>query len=172
MTADEVVAALRTAVPDLAVELRPRKAGVRAPLEVPELWATIGRDQLLPAVSALKGAGPLHISIISGRDLGETIELLYHFAVGYGTPGGEVVVTLRVPVPASDPTVPSICGILPGAETTEREKIEFLGVRFTGIPRSDHVFLPDGFPGHPWRKGDPETAKLVKRTVEWEKRDG
>lgn len=172
MTADQVKAALTTAVPGLSVELRPRAAGVRAPVEVPELWAAIGRDQLLPAVAALKGAGPLHISIISGRDLGETIELLYHFAVGFGTPGGEVMVTLRVPVPASDPTVPSICGLLPGAETTEREKIEFLGVRFTGIPRSDHVFLPDDFPGHPWRKGDPETAKLVKRTVEWEGNDG
>lgn len=172
MTADQVKEALVRAVPGLEVEHRPRRVGVRAPVEVPELWATIGRDQLLPAVSALKGAGPLHISIISGRDLGETIELLYHFAVGYGTPGGEVMVTLRVPVPASDPTVPSICALLPGAETTEREKIEFLGVQFSGIPRSDHVFLPDGFPGHPWRKGDPETAKLVKRTVEWEKRDG
>ncbi|MBC7169538.1 NADH-quinone oxidoreductase subunit C [Candidatus Bipolaricaulota bacterium] len=171
MTADQVTRALTAAVPGLQPELRPRKVGVRAPVEVPELWAEVPREGLVPAVAALKAAGPLHISIISGRDVGEEIELLYHLAAGYGTPGGEVMVTLRLTVPKSDPTVPSICGILPGAETTEREKIEFLGVNFTGIPSTAHVFLPDGFPGHPWRKDDPETAKLVNRLVEWEGKD-
>lgn len=171
MTADQVTRALTSAVPGLQPELRPRKVGVRAPLEVPELWAEVRREDLLPAVEALKAAGPLHISIISCRDKGEEIELLYHFAVGYGTPGGEVMVTLRVAVPVSDPTVPSICALLPGAETTEREKIEFLGVNFPGIPSAAHVFLPDGFTGHPWRKDDPETARHVKRMVEWEEKN-
>ncbi len=171
MTAEVVKAALRSRVPGAQIEERPRKVGVRAPVEVPELWVSLSRENLLPAVEALRAAGPLHISIISGHDKGEEIELLYHIAVGYGTVGGEVMVTLRVPVPASDPVVPSICGLIPGAETTEREKIEFLGISFTGIPRTDHVFLPDGFPGHPWRKGDPETAKLVNRLVEWEGKD-
>lgn len=172
MTVDQVTRALTSAVAGLQPELRPRKVGVRAPVEVPELWAEVRREDLLPAVEALKASGPLHISIISARDMGQEIELLYHFAVGYGTPGGEVMVTLRVAVPVSNPTVPSICALLPGAETTEREKIEFLGITFTGIPRPDHVFLPDGFPGHPWRKDDPETAKLVNRLVEWEGKDG
>lgn len=171
MTTDQVTRALAAAVAGIQPELRPRKVGVRAPVEVPELWAEVRREDLLPAVEALKTAGPLHISIISGRDKGEEIELLYHFAVGYGTPGGEVMVTLRVAVPASDPTVPSICALLPGAETTEREKIEFLGVNFTGIPSAAHVFLPDDFPGHPWRKEDPDTASRVKRMVEWERND-
>ncbi|HPD06451.1 MAG TPA: NADH-quinone oxidoreductase subunit C [Candidatus Bipolaricaulis sp.] len=171
MTVDQVKSALTRGVPGLTIEDRPRQVGVREPVTVTEVWAEIDREGLLPAVAALKAAGPLHISIISGRDKGSEIELLYHFAVGYGTPGGEVMVTLRLNVPASDPTVPSICALLPGAETTEREKIEFLGIQFTGIPSTDHVFLPDGFPGHPWRKGDPETEKLVKRLVEWEGKD-
>lgn len=171
MTVAQVKAALASRVPGAQIEERPRKVGVQAPVEVPELWVTIGRESLLPAVEGLKRAGPLHISVISGRDKGEEIELLYHLAVGYGTPGGEVMVTLRVTVPKTDPVLPSICPLLPGAETSEREKIEFLGVSFTGIPRTDHVFLPDGFPGHPWRKDDPETARLVNRLVEWEAKD-
>lgn len=172
MTADQVTRALTAAVPGLQPELRPRSVGVRTPIEVPELWATVPREGLVPAVAALKAAGPLHISVISGRDTGEGIELLYHFTVGYGTPGGEVTVTLRVTVSKSDPVFPSICGLLPGAETAEREKIEFLGVSFTGIPSTAHVFLPDDFPGYPWRKDDPETAKLVNRLVEWEGKNG
>jgi NADH:ubiquinone oxidoreductase subunit C len=168
MTADQVKRALASAVPGLTPELRARPAGVRTQVEVPELWAEVPREGLVAAVAALQAAGPLHLSVISGRDKGEAIELLYHFAVGYGTLGGEVVVTLRVAVPTSDPQIPSLCALLPGAETTERETIEFLGIEFAGIPRTDHVFLPDGFPGHPWRKDDPETTKLVKRLVEWE----
>ncbi len=172
MTADQVKKTLASAVPGLEAELRSRPVGVRTRVEVPELWATVSREGLVPAVAALKAAGPLHISVISGRDAGEGIELLYHFAVGYGTPGGEVTVTLRVTVSKSDPVLPSICHLLPGAETSEREKIEFLGLSFTGIPSTAHVFLPDDFPGHPWRKDDPETAKLVNRLVEWEGKNG
>jgi len=168
MTADQVKRALGSGVLGLQPELRPRPVGVRTQVEVPEMWVEVPREGLVPAVAALKAAGPLHISVISGRDAGDGIELLYHFAVGYGTPGGEVTVTLRVTASKSDPVFPSICGLLPGAETSEREIIEFLGVSFTGIPSTAHVFLPDDFPGHPWRKDDPETAKLVNWLVEWE----
>jgi len=167
MTVRQVLSALTGAVKGIRHEERPRRVGVTAPVEITELWADVPREGLLAAAGALKSLGPLHMSVISGRDTGEAIELLYHLAVGYGTAGGEVMVTLRVSVPKADPKVPSICGILPGAETTEREKIEFLGVEFSGIPSSDHVFLPDDFPGHPWRKDDAATAQLVRRTVEW-----
>lgn len=168
MTAREVLSALTAAVKEIRHEERPRRVGVKAPVDLTELWVDVPRGGLLAAVGALKSLAPLHMSVISGRDTGEAIELLYHLAVGYGTAGGEVMVTLRVSVPKADPVIPSICGILPGAETTEREKIEFFGVEFTGIPSSDHVFLPDGFPGYPWRKDDRATAELVRRTVEWE----
>ncbi len=150
-------------------ELRPREVGVRRKWTVEEIWAEVPREAIPQAVATLKNLGPLHISIISGHDAGDVIELLYHLAVGFGTEGGEVMVTLRTFLPKSDPRVPSICGILPGAETTEREKIEFLGVEFPGIPRRDHVFLPDDLPVHPWRRDEPELEKFLHRMVEWEK---
>ncbi len=150
-------------------ELRSREVGVRKKWTVEEIWAEVPREAISQAVAVLKALGPLHISIISGHDAGDVIELLYHLAVGFGTEGGEVMVTLRTFLPKSDPRVPSICGILPGAETTEREKIEFLGVEFPGIPRRDHVFLPDDLPVHPWRRDEPELEKFLHRMVEWEK---
>lgn len=153
-------------------ELRPREVGVRRKWTVEEIWAEVSREAIPQAVAALKNLGPLHISVISGNDAGDTIELLYHLAVGFGTEGGEVMVTLRTFLPKGEPTVPSITGILPGAETTEREKIEFLGVDFVGIPRRDHVFLPDDLPVHPWRRDEPELQKFLHRMVEWERDDG
>lgn len=174
MKAEQVLAALTSSLGEKLknYELRPRQVGVRKTWTVEEIWAEVPREAIPQAVAALKALGPLHISIISGHDAGENIELLYHLAVGFGTEGGEVMVTLRTFLPKTDPTVPSITRILPGAETTEREKIEFLGVDFPGIPRRDHVFLPDDLPVHPWRRDEPELAQFLHRMVEWEKHDG
>lgn len=174
MKVDQVLNVLKAALGEgLAhTEVRVRRVGAKAPVELKEIWAEIDRDAIVPAVAALKALGPLHMSVISGQDAGERIELLYHIAVGYGTEGGEVMVTLRLAVPKDDARVPSICHLIPGAETTEREKIEFLGVEFVGIPDSRHVFLPDDLPVHPWRKDEPEMGRFLRRMVEWEGKDG
>ena len=173
MKAQEVLAALKEALGDRLrdPEIRTRSVGVKFPQTIEEVWGQIDRDVLLQAAQTLKDLGPLHISIISGADLGEEIELLYHFTVGFGTEDGEVLVTLRFTLPKSDLTVPSLCGIVPGAQTTEREKIEFLGITFQGIPDSRHLFLPEDMEVHPWRKDEPELEKIVKRAVKWEERD-
>lgn len=170
MKAEQVVEALTKALGEklLACELRPRQVGVKRVCTVEEIWAQVPREAIVPAVAALKDLGPLHVSVISGHDAGNAIELLYHLALGFGTAGGEVMVTLKTSVPKDDPTVPSICGTIPGAETTEREKIEFLGVDFLGIPSRAHVFLPDDLPVHPWRQDEPELGKFLHRMVEWE----
>ena len=170
MRAQEVLEALKERLGERlrSPEVKVEEVGYRRIRERGFLWAEIERDDLLEAVRALKELGPLHISIISGADVGEKIELIYHFAVGYGTPDGEVMVNFRVFVPKDDPVVPSICSVLPGALTTEREKIEFLGVEFSGIPDARKLFLPDDLEAHPWRKDEPELSQYVRYTVAWE----
>lgn len=171
MKAEQVLQALAASLGDKLrrYELRPREVGVHVKRRVEEIWAEVDAEAIPQSAAILKSLGPLHISVISGHDAGQTIELLYHLAVGFGTEGGEVMVNLRTVVPKDDPKVPSLCGILPGAEITEREKIEFLGLDFPGIPCRDHVFLPDDFPVHPWRRDEPELQNLLHRMVEWEK---
>ncbi|RLE29996.1 NADH-quinone oxidoreductase subunit C [Candidatus Acetothermia bacterium] len=170
MRAQELLEALKERLGDKlrSPELEVEEIGHRRIRERGFIWAEIEREDLLEAVRALKELGPLHISVISGADVGEKIELIYHFAVGYGTPDGEVMVNLRLAVPKDDPVVPSICPELPGALTTEREKIEFLGLEFSGIPDSRKLFLPDELKAHPWRKDEPELSEYVRYTVAWE----
>ena len=78
-------------------------------------------------------------------------------------PRFEVVVTLlslddperlriRVPVPASDPAVPSITGVYPGANFYEREAYDLFGIDFPGHPDLTRILLPDDWTGHPLRK--------------------
>jgi len=174
MTLQQVQATLEETLGDALMEpsVRSRTVGVTRPLEIQELWARVPREALLEAVRCLMELAPSHLSVISGRDAGDEIELLYHLAAGYGTEGGEILVTLRVFLDKTDLRAPSLCGLIPGAETTEREKREFLGVEFDGLPDTRNLFLPDDMTAHPWRTDDAETAGLVRRTVKWEERDG
>jgi NADH (or F420H2) dehydrogenase, subunit C len=57
-------------------------------------------------------------------------------------------------VPASDPTVPSLTGVYPGANFPEREAFDLMGVHFEGHPDLTRILMPDDWVGHPLRKDD------------------
>jgi len=107
-----------------------------------------------------------HVSTITGVDLGENIELLYHlFAYR-----GNVTVTVRTEVPKSDPKIQTIVDIIPGATLYEREVHDLLGVVFEGHPELERLILPDDWPEgvYPLRK----EYKLEVEEVEEVKEEG
>ena len=59
---------------------------------------------------------------------------------------------VRVPVPGTDPVVPSITGVYPGASSYERETWDLFGIEFEGHPELTRILLPDEWEGHPLRK--------------------
>jgi NADH-quinone oxidoreductase subunit C len=78
-------------------------------------------------------------------------------------PRFEIVITLlslepparlriKVPVPAADPTAPSITPVYPGANFYEREAYDLFGIVFSGHPDLSRILLPDDWEGHPLRK--------------------
>jgi len=113
--------------------------------------ATIPADKLLDAASALIKDEWSYLTTITGLDLGvEAGEMafLYHFSAG------ALLVTLRVHVPRSKPTIPSVCEVIPTASFYERELIEMFGVTITGTPSTERLFLPEDWPAgvYPLRK--------------------
>ncbi len=102
------------------------------------------------------GTNPF-LAVISGRDSGKDIELIYHFYlkpdVNSTKPCLEVGLNLLVSVPKKKPVLPTITDIIPGALITELEKQEMLGVKIEGIG-DERVFLPENHPKcfYPWRK--------------------
>ena len=97
-----------------------------------------------------------HLAIISSNDLGAEVELIYHFTIYYGHHLEELSMGLRVKVPKSDLTIPTITDLIPGAVFTEREIQEMMGVEVVGIPDKRRLFLPEDFPEgvYPWRKDE------------------
>jgi NADH:ubiquinone oxidoreductase subunit C len=76
------------------------------------------------------------------------VEVLYHFCEG------AAVVTLRVRLPHSAVSIPSVCSLIPSATLYERELIEMFGVEVLGTPNTDRLLLPDDWPKgvYPMRK--------------------
>jgi Ni,Fe-hydrogenase III component G len=119
-----------------------------------DVW--IAAADLVAAVEALHGAGWGYLSAITGLDDGpaadgreaDGLQALYHFC------GGAAVVTLRVRLPYEQPSVPSVCGVIPSASFFERELAEMFGVTVEGTPNPDRLFLPDDWPDgvYPLRK--------------------
>jgi len=133
-----------------------------------EVWLTLDKDLLNDALAKLATFDYPHLSVISGVDVGEAVELLYHFFIYYGRGRNEEIkVTMTVSLPKDDLTVDTISGIIPGAVFSEREKQEFLGIKVIGITDDRRLFIPDHFPAgvYPWRKdetGIPRDHELAK----------
>lgn len=80
--------------------------------------------------------------IASGIDTPNGIEILYHFS--FDSVGK--IVTLRTKIDKENLEIESITPIIKGAEWTEREIYELLGVRFKNHPNLKKLLLAEDWP--------------------------
>lgn len=57
-------------------------------------------------------------------------------------------------VPETDPSVPSLVEVYPGANFAEREVYDLFGIVFDGHPELSRILMPDDWEGFPLRKDD------------------
>jgi membrane-bound hydrogenase subunit beta len=130
-------------------------------------FAHVKREKLRDVVTYLKEEhGFVHVTTITGVDMGEDYEVIYHLrSEGFSF-------SLKVPVPKDDPKVPSVVDILNGAVLYEREVYDLIGVFPEGHPDPSRLILaydwPDGV--HPLRKEwDIKTLREKVDGKEWGK---
>lgn len=121
-------------------------------------------EDLVPAVAGLRVKRLGYLAGITGLDPdaeSEDLEVLYHFCPG------AAILTLRIPVPKSDASIPSLCAIIPNAEPFERELSEMFGISVTGLRNPDRLYLPEDWPEglFPMRKG-VDSDSLAERVAE------
>jgi membrane-bound hydrogenase subunit beta len=152
------------------VEIKKRKSGSKKK-EFTNIWMKIDKSIFKNVVKQLCDIQFPHLAVVSGNDLGKTIELIYHFTLNYGGHLDEFAFNLSVELPKTNPTIETICDLIPGALVTEREKQEFLGVKIKGIPDNRRLFLPDDMPKdvYPWRRDKTGPEKLYKNLHEVKK---
>jgi membrane-bound hydrogenase subunit beta len=87
-----------------------------------------------------KNLNMTHLSTVSGVDMGESFEILYHFGHDNGS------LTVRTQIPRVNPHIESICSVIPGAILYERELQDMFGIVVDNIPDPRPLLLPDGWP--------------------------
>ena len=85
----------------------------------------------------------------SGRGADSRFEVVYHL---YSTSRGGGPKVLKVRLPESNPTVPSLMPVYAGANLQECEAYDLYGIHFSGHPNLRRLLLWEGFNGHPMRK--------------------
>jgi membrane-bound hydrogenase subunit beta len=129
------------------------------------LWIEVKRSAFRQAVEHIcRLQEHPHLAVISSSDLGAEVELIYHFTIYYGHHLEELSVGLRIKLPKSDLTVPTITDLIPGAIFTERETQEMMGVKVVGIPDGRRLFILEDVPEgvYPWRKDETGPQKLLR----------
>ncbi len=107
---------------------------------------------LLPVAEYLKNNPDMafdYLNYIVATDYYDYFELVYQLT----SLKNNCSLVLRVRCfDRGNPSVPSVTGIWRGADFQEREIYDLFGITFTGHPNMKHIFLWDGFQGHPLRK--------------------
>jgi len=140
MNPKELLSFLKNNLKEFIVDSRieTNKAGVNQE-EFHNIWLEVKKDKFKDTVELLTGLQYPHIAIIAGNDTGESIDLLYLFSIYYGEKFKEISVNIKVRLDRKKPSISSITDLIPGAQTTEREIKEMLGVDFEGLPDMHNI---------------------------------
>ena len=96
-------------------------------------------------------------------------EVVYLLAsLGSGGAFGDVAKRLRVKVrvPGTDPSVPTLMNLWKAANWSERELWDMLGIRVDGHPDLRRILMPDDWEGHPGRRDYPVQIKQPVKVYE------
>ena len=122
-----------------------------------ELTVVVSRKSLVEICRSLRNDPELRYDLLLdvaavdylGRE--PRFEVVYHL---YSVPHNRRL-RVKVRVPESDATVPSVVSVWTTANWHEREAFDMLGVRFADHPDLRRIYMPDDYPGHPLRKDFP-----------------
>ena len=123
----------------------------------------VGRDQLQDVVRTLRDDEGFNVCIdvtavdyltyTSPRELPDGIEAeRFEVVVNLLSHEHRSRLRIRVQIPESDPTCPTLFDVHPGTEALEREVYDMFGVRFEGHPDLSRILMPEDWEGHPLRK--------------------
>lgn len=121
------------------------------------------REQLTSVVRALRDedgflmcldvCGVDYLTYEAGRELPPGIEPeRFEVVVHLISHAGRTRLRLKVQVPESDPTCPSLFEVHPGTEAMEREAFDMYGIAFDGHPDLTRILMPEDWDGYPLRK--------------------
>lgn len=155
MTAAEIIAALN----------RPGAEASESADGMPTV--VVAREHLVDVCRALRDTPALRFAFLADITCTDyyprepRFEVIYLMA-SLGVPGfGDTAKRLRVKVavPGTDVTIPTVTDVWPAAGWPERELYDFFGIIVTGHPDLRRLLMPEDWEGFPMRKDYPVQIK-------------
>ncbi|MCL4336846.1 MAG: NADH-quinone oxidoreductase subunit C [Candidatus Thermoplasmatota archaeon] len=106
----------------------------------------VAKENLVQLMKELKSHGFVHLSLITGIDRKDRLEVVYHLQ------NLEKNEYIAVKTETLDERVPSVTSVFTSANWDEREQYDLMGIVFEGHPNLKRLFLPESWVGHPLRK--------------------
>jgi NADH:ubiquinone oxidoreductase subunit C len=128
------------------------------------IFAQAPRERIVEVADYIKNTLKFgSLGTITGLDIGDDFQLIYHFSNDEG-----IVLNIKVNTPKSDPVVETVTGLYNGGILYEEEIRNLFGVDIKGIPTDIRYPLPDGWPDgqHPLRKDWKGEAPEIKQEGE------
>ena len=166
MDSQQIVDALRGVAPDGAIEMAPAADGM------PAIY--VAREHIADVCLALRDRPDLRftfspdITAVDYLPREPRYEIVIHVA-SLGLPGyGETAKRLRIKVrvPGTDASMPTVSGVWPAMNWGEREVYDMFGIHFEGHPDLRRILMPDDWEGHPGRKDYPVQIKMKPKMYE------
>lgn len=110
--------------------------------------AVIKKEDLLKVAEKVREMGFDNLSVITGVDRVDRIEVIYNL-FSYKKKHN---LALKVVLDHTSPEVDSVISVWKVADWLERETYDLVGVKFNGHPNLKRILLPEGWVGHPLRK--------------------
>ncbi len=106
----------------------------------------VRKENLFETLKRLKSEGYIHLSLITGVDRKDYLEVVYHL---HSLEKNEYISVKTV---TYNGVVPSVTPLWKSADWEEREEYDLMGIKFEGHPNLKRLFLPENWVGHPLRK--------------------
>jgi len=119
---------------------------IRHRKEGEDYWIKAGKNKFIVILKNMKSRGVGRLSSITGNDIDEHIEVIYHLIHENRT------INIKVEVSKKKCEIGTVTNIYPGAELFERELYEMLGIKVIGHPNLKKLFLDEKSPKNPLRK--------------------
>ena len=146
MPEDELFAALVEPFPDASFEVKKNASS-----DVTYHHVSIPVEDWVAFVEAAKESGFDTFMDLAGVDhFREAPRFEVALNLISMTAKARLIVSTRVPYDA--PTVPTLTGVFVGANYSEREAFDMVGIVFEGHPDLTRILMPDDWVGHPLRK--------------------
>lgn len=140
-----------TALPAALAATAEAFAGVEFDLVLGDTVARAPREDVVELLEAVRDTGfEMFVDLCAVDYL--TRDPRFEVVVNLVSVSHSLRLRVLVGIPGTDPTMPTITAVYPGANFYEREAFDLFGIEFLGHPDLTRILLPDEWEGHPLRK--------------------